>query len=75
MDIIIYSIIIPIYAVDDLEIIGRSTKTDYYFHMNWGWDGKGDIRDDGYYFAGVFNSKYYSFTENLKIISNIYYTK
>lgn len=65
------------YTVTDLEVIGRTSKTDYYIHMNWGWYGLDDNRSSGYYYSKVFDpalrDEHYLFCEDLKMISHIKY--
>lgn len=68
------------YTVEKLEKVGERSEIDYYLHMNWGWDGKGENSNNGYYKSEVFNpiySKYlqYTFSERLKMVTNIRYTK
>ena len=33
-------------------IVDQSITTQYYLHLNWGWDG----RNNGYFYEGVFNA-------------------
>lgn len=74
------------YTADGKNKKGSDTKIDYYFHMNWGWNGsneqledKQDERADGFFYSGVYEHGSYGegkgydflYTERVKMISQI----
>lgn len=74
------------YSADGRSLIGSDTEMNYYFHMNWGWNGQSisgedDDRADGFFYSGVYEHGRYGegegygfqYTEDIKMLSQIRY--